>query len=153
MASSTLAASVRLPSSSRPAARANSASKSAVISTLPTSALRADAARARTSARATCRFTGRETGGGALHSEGVGPAVGQNANELLVEEVARRSDICGNAFVVHLPAAFDVLSEPLVEVAVLAPLDHGARVVELDLRDEQPREPASLLTPRVAQRL
>ena len=70
----------------------------------------------------------------------VGVAPGQDAHQLVVEVVARLAHGGGHAVVVHLPAALDVLLEPLVDVLRLAALRDLRLVVELDLAHHEPRE-------------
>src|SRR2546427_3470947 len=56
-----------------------------------------------------------------LHGpQGAGVAAGQDAHELVVEVVGRVADVARHALGVHLPAALDVLLEPLVEVLLTA---------------------------------
>src|SRR3954466_13125349 len=69
-------------------------------------------------------------------------ALRERADELVVEVVELLGDGRGDAFVVHLAAAVDVVLEPLVEVEVLPALGDGLFVVELDLGDEEPSEAA-----------
>src|SRR5262249_28665698 len=88
----------------------------------------------------------------ASESQGVGTAIRQDLDQLLVEVVAVRTDVARNALLVHLAAAVDVVPKPLIEVAVLASLEHRALVVELDLGTEEAREPARLLPALVARR-
>src|SRR5262249_59321283 len=77
-------------------------------------------------------------------SQGFGAAVGQDSNELLVEEVVLGPDGFGNPLLVDLAAQIDFLLEPLVNVPFRAALFDGPFVVELDLRHAQPREPPGL---------
>src|SRR5712691_3132737 len=73
-----------------------------------------------------------------LQSERAGVAVGENANELVVEVVRRLANVFRNSFVVHLSAAVDVFLQPFVKVLVLPSLLDLSFVVQLDLRDQQP---------------
>src|SRR5579862_4328708 len=116
------------------------------------------AATKRANAAAAVRVTRRRSrraggsGPGRSESQGVGPAIGQDLDELFVEEVAVGAHVARDPLLVHLPTPVDVVPETLVEVSVLAALEHRALVVQLDLRDEQAREAAGLLAPLVARR-
>src|ERR1700737_143057 len=79
-----------------------------------------------------------------LESQRVGMPVGQDTNELFVEEVGVGADVLGNSLVVHLAAPIDVFLQELVDVALVTALHDRLLVVELDLRDEQLGKPSSL---------
>jgi len=74
------------------------------------------------------------------HSQGLGPPLRQNLDELLVVVVAVRPHVRGYSLLVEPPAALDVLAQAKVEVAPLAPLPDRSLVVELDLGGEEPCE-------------
>src|ERR1700730_14677727 len=80
-----------------------------------------------------------------LESQRVGTPIGQDAHELLVEEVGVGADVLGNSLVVHLPAAINVFLQQLVDVALVAALRDSLLVVELDLGDQQFGGSASLV--------
>src|SRR5688572_31572620 len=83
----------------------------------------------------------------------LGVAARQDADQRLVEVVGGVADALVDPLLVHLAGAIDVLSQPLVEVAAAPAVFHLLLVVELDLADQQPREPARLLVqPLVAPR-
>ena len=74
-----------------------------------------------------------------------GSPPGEDPHQLVLEVVARVAHRPGNAVVVHLAAALDVLLEPLVDVPGLAPLGDLRLVVELDLAHHQAREALGVL--------
>src|SRR5688572_2291615 len=68
-----------------------------------------------------------------LETQGVRIAVGEDANELVVEVVRVLAHVFANPLVVHLPAAVDVFFQTLVQIAVSPALLDLRFVVELDL--------------------
>src|SRR5262249_12001870 len=148
------------PASSRSAARAKSASTSTgaagsgarAAAEETASAVITTARRARTAGRAEENRGPRHRAGRRSEAQRLGPAIGEDLDQLLVEEVGSGSNVLRNPLVVHLTAAIDVVAQALVEVPVLAALEDRALVVELDLRDEQPRETPRLIAALVARR-
>src|SRR5439155_8173047 len=81
-----------------------------------------------------------------LHrSERARVSAGEDPHELVVEVVGRLAHGSGHAVRVHLPAALDVLLEPLVDVLLPPSLVHLGLVVELDLAHHEAREALGVL--------
>src|SRR6516162_4283397 len=80
-----------------------------------------------------------------LDAEGFGSAVGEDTDQLFIEEIRAGPHVLRDPLVVHLPAPVDVFLEPFVEIAVLPALHDRSLVVELDLGNEELGEPPGLL--------
>src|SRR6185436_4156143 len=85
-----------------------------------------------------------------LHTQRAGVAAGEDVHHLLLEVIHLVAHLGVDAFLVHLPRAVDVFLQARVDVALPAPLLDLLLVVELDLGDQQARQPARLLVQRRA---
>ena len=86
---------------------------------------------------------------GAVLAEVGRVAIAQLPQQFVIQVIELRPDLVGHPLMVDVEAAVDVLLQPNVEVLVRPALSDRVLVVELDLRDEKPREAASILVPLV----